>query len=105
MRGETVDRGAGAQRPNAHAAIGAAAYEKTAAELQLTDEGGVTLEDGDALAARDRLARRKKDLPSEGSISTAQKEPTYPSSTLQTLTLVSKLPVAILRPSNAIAYI
>lgn len=50
VRGQPVDRGVGLEGPDPDGAVGAAGDEGGGAELELADEGGVALEDGDALA-------------------------------------------------------
>ena len=50
MRGEAVDGDEALERPDAHAAVGAAGHERVAAHLQLAYQGGVALQDGEAFA-------------------------------------------------------
>ena len=45
-----MDRGEGVEGPNADGAVGAAGYEGGGGHLELADEGGVALEDGEALS-------------------------------------------------------
>ncbi len=105
VRGEAVDGRLVVERPDAHGAVGAAGDEDVAAHLELADEGGVALEDGFALAVwggwlgKGACCGLNDDWKKELGL----KEWAYPVSGSQIRTLVSRLPVAILFPSKAMA--
>ena len=50
MRGESVDRRVGTEGPNPDGAVAAAGDEGRIAELELSNQGGVALECGEALS-------------------------------------------------------
>lgn len=96
MRREAVDGGVGGEGPDADGAIGAAGDEGGLAHLELADERGVALKNGEAGSIEeegldgDEMGER-------------QEMGIYPSCGFHILTLVSRLPVAILCPSKAMA--
>lgn len=100
VRGKTVDWIVGFQGPHTHGAVGATGYEDGAAQLELADEGSMALQYGltGSSIVVGCLAKNGKDFRQHRGRKIA-----YPSCGFQTLTLVSRLPVATLFPSKAMA--
>ncbi len=96
--GKAVDGAEPLERPHPHGAVAAARDKRAAAHLQLPNERCMALEDGLALPGADNWL-----VDFNASKDTIVSKAAYPVWAFQIRTLVSRLPVATLLPSKAIA--